>query len=230
MGLARILVDIYGVSAAVKNVTTSLAKVEAAHVSHHIKTSSLLNATKAHPRQSPTTATQPIDNIVESRLDQTNTIETEQNKQANSHKETRNALLKEDVGISTAAASKFMDDSDKVLPDSTHHVEPMKNDISEKSTVIERNIISQEASPKVGDSVTISTKERLSSIATNFEQVVQDQVEEEPQRRVLKSSRIPTSRTSRLWHYGSLATAMGFGAMNESIKRMTGVSKGEGGK
>jgi hypothetical protein len=123
-----------------------------------------------------------------------------------------------------------MDDSDKVLPDSTHHVEPMKNDISEKSTVIERNIISQEASPKVGDSVTISTKERLSSIATNFEQVVQDQVEEEPQRRVLKSSRIPTSRTSRLWHYGSLATAMGFGAMNESIKRMTGVSKGEGGK
>jgi hypothetical protein len=229
MGLARILVDIYGVSAAVKNVTTSLAKVEAAHVSHHIKTSSLLNATKAHPRQSPTTATQPIDNIVESRLDQTNTIEAEQNKQANSHKETRNALLKEDVGISTAAASKFMDDSDKVLPDSTHHVEPMKNDISEKSTVIERNIISQEASPKVGDSVTISTKERLSSIATN-EQVVQDQVEEEPQRRVLKSSRIPTSRTSRLWHYGSLATAMGFGAMNESIKRMTGVSKGEGGK
>ncbi|ORE05335.1 ABC1-domain-containing protein [Rhizopus microsporus var. microsporus] len=43
-------------------------------------------------------------------------------------------------------------------------------------------------------------------------------------RRQLKESRIPTSRLSRLWNYGALATSMGLGAMNESLKRATGIS------
>lgn len=43
-------------------------------------------------------------------------------------------------------------------------------------------------------------------------------------RRQLKESRIPTSRLSRLWNYGTLATSMGLGAMNESLKRATGIS------
>ena len=42
---------------------------------------------------------------------------------------------------------------------------------------------------------------------------------------MLKESRIPTTRFGRLWHYGTLATGLGVGAINESIKRATGISK-----
>ncbi|KAI9266800.1 ABC1 family-domain-containing protein [Phascolomyces articulosus] len=45
------------------------------------------------------------------------------------------------------------------------------------------------------------------------------------QRKTLKESRIPTTRIGRLWHYGTLATGLGVGAINESIKRATGISK-----
>jgi aarF domain-containing kinase len=49
-------------------------------------------------------------------------------------------------------------------------------------------------------------------------------------RRQLKEARIPTSRAGRLWHYGSLATGMGLGAINESFRRATGLSKDQQGK
>lgn len=45
------------------------------------------------------------------------------------------------------------------------------------------------------------------------------------QRKALKESRIPTTRAGRLWHYGTLAAGLGVGAMNESFKRATGLSK-----
>ncbi|KAG1463274.1 hypothetical protein G6F46_002325 [Rhizopus delemar] len=44
-------------------------------------------------------------------------------------------------------------------------------------------------------------------------------------RKELKESRIPTSRFGRLWNYGTLATGMGIGAINESFKRATGLSQ-----
>ncbi|KAI8070731.1 ABC1 family-domain-containing protein [Gongronella butleri] len=44
-------------------------------------------------------------------------------------------------------------------------------------------------------------------------------------RRALKEARIPTTRVGRLWHYGSLATGMGLGALNESFRRATGLSQ-----
>ncbi|RUS21946.1 ABC1 family-domain-containing protein [Endogone sp. FLAS-F59071] len=45
--------------------------------------------------------------------------------------------------------------------------------------------------------------------------------------RKLKESRIPTSRVSRLWHYGSLVTGLGVGAATESLRRATGFSKND---
>lgn len=36
-------------------------------------------------------------------------------------------------------------------------------------------------------------------------------------------STVPSSRLSRLWHYGGLATGMAFGAMSEGLRRATGV-------
>ena len=35
-------------------------------------------------------------------------------------------------------------------------------------------------------------------------------------------SRVPSSRLGRLWQYGGLATSMAFGAVGESLRRVTG--------
>ncbi|CAI2174456.1 19166_t:CDS:2 [Funneliformis geosporum] len=49
------------------------------------------------------------------------------------------------------------------------------------------------------------------------------------QQNLLKESKIPTSRVSRLFHYGGLAIGLGVGAMGEVIRRTTGVSSTQGG-
>ncbi|CAG8563944.1 24392_t:CDS:2 [Racocetra persica] len=42
--------------------------------------------------------------------------------------------------------------------------------------------------------------------------------------KVLKESKMPTTKISRLFHYGGLAIGLGAGALSESIRRATGVS------
>ncbi|KAJ3162639.1 hypothetical protein HDU86_003612 [Geranomyces michiganensis] len=42
-----------------------------------------------------------------------------------------------------------------------------------------------------------------------------------------QQSRVPSSRASRLWHYGSLAAGVGLGSISESIKRVAGFSSAE---
>ncbi|CAG8605938.1 7316_t:CDS:2 [Racocetra fulgida] len=42
--------------------------------------------------------------------------------------------------------------------------------------------------------------------------------------RVLKESKMPNTKVSRLFHYGGLAIGLGAGALSESIRRATGVS------
>ncbi|KAI8646041.1 ABC1 family-domain-containing protein [Parasitella parasitica] len=69
------------------------------------------------------------------------------------------------------------------------------------------------------ESATISTP-----VAQEVQQIIQD-----TKRKELKESRIPTSRFGRLWNYGTLATGMGMGAINESFKRATGLSQGSSG-
>ncbi|KAJ1970329.1 hypothetical protein H4R34_006088, partial [Dimargaris verticillata] len=46
--------------------------------------------------------------------------------------------------------------------------------------------------------------------------------------RQLKEARLPSSRTSRLFHYGSLAAGLGWGALQETVKRATGLSTTQG--
>lgn len=38
----------------------------------------------------------------------------------------------------------------------------------------------------------------------------------------MESSAVPSNRFERIWHYGSLATGMGFGALGESLRRLGG--------
>ncbi|KAJ3054817.1 hypothetical protein HK097_000742 [Rhizophlyctis rosea] len=44
-----------------------------------------------------------------------------------------------------------------------------------------------------------------------------------------QQSRVPASRISRLYHFGSLAASMGVGAVGEAMKRATGLSSNDGG-
>ncbi|KAG0169360.1 hypothetical protein DFQ30_003707 [Apophysomyces sp. BC1015] len=73
---------------------------------------------------------------------------------------------------------------------------------------------------------TILTSEELEAVTNNpvLEAIARPSSEKDD-RRVMKESRIPISRAGRLWHYGTLATGMGFGALNESLKRATGISR-----
>ncbi|KAG2177997.1 hypothetical protein INT43_003250 [Umbelopsis isabellina] len=234
MGLARVLVDLYGVSAAVRNVTTNLAKVEVGYAAHHLKTSSLVNATKAAPQQQPVT-----------------TQDSSRQSQQTSPE------LSKDIGNITAqwGHTQKVIDSDLILCPSQQAAEALHNNTTNFETQGQlsplkeshtnynryRNEVKKEIpNTNLESHQTSSNRTQTSVEAEPFVSSQNDillasttetpESEKESTRRVLKSSRIPTSRTSRLWHYGSLATAMGFGAMNESLKRMTGVSKSEGGK
>jgi hypothetical protein len=81
-------------------------------------------------------------------------------------------------------------------------------------------------SPKVTPETLINTMDQQTiPLESTLEPKEQEQV-----RRHLKEARIPTSRVSRLWHYGTLATGMGLGAINESFRRATGISKSQQGK
>ncbi|KAH8549945.1 ABC1 family-domain-containing protein [Umbelopsis sp. PMI_123] len=228
MGLARVLVDIYGVSAAIKNVSTTFAKAETAHLTHHVKTSSLLNPTKTIIQQSPP-ASQSIDSTVESRSETVNATEPGHN-DFNIQEEGSNVLLNNDVSQSGAKSQTAFVKQSSVPPAKPNPViESKKIDImAETSPAFQEGSIKEDTTNvSQADPTLTPAQEIFLAEATSIEAATL--LEEEGERRVLKSSRIPTSRTSRLWHYGSLATAMGFGAMNESLKRMTGISKGEGG-
>ncbi|KAF2811010.1 ubiquinone biosynthesis protein-like protein coq-8 [Mytilinidion resinicola] len=54
-----------------------------------------------------------------------------------------------------------------------------------------------------------------------------DPVEKAPYE--LRQSRVPSSRFGRLWQYGGLATSMAFGAVGESLRRVTGTAAATGG-
>jgi aarF domain-containing kinase len=228
MGLARVLVDIVGVSAAVKSVSTTLVKAEAAHLIHHVKTSSLLNPTKTTIQQSPA-ASQPIDITVESRSDTANHKESRQNATYN-YEEKVNVLLNKEISQSGSEPQQsFATECNETLANSNPSVKTVKNNVkTETVTAIKEEPMIKETVDVLPTNAPLTpAQEAYLDEASSISGTVS--LEEENQRRVLKSSRIPTSRTSRLWHYGSLATTMGFGAMNESLKRMTGISKAEGG-
>ncbi|KAI9288210.1 ABC1 family-domain-containing protein [Umbelopsis sp. AD052] len=229
MGLARVLVDIVGVSAAVKSVSTTLVKAEAAHLTHHVKTSSLLNPTKTTLQQTPA-ASQPITNTAESRSDNANLNESRLNGTKN-YEENANVLLNKEISQSNSGSQpSFAKEYNEFLSTSNPSVQTVKSNVkAETATALkEEPIITETVDAHQTKAPPLAAaQDTFLDEASSIGGTVP--LEEESQRRVLKSSRIPTSRTSRLWHYGSLATTMGFGAMNESLKRMTGISKAEGG-
>lgn len=63
------------------------------------------------------------------------------------------------------------------------------------------------------------------------ESQIPNEVTDEPQkaRYELRESRVPSSRFGRLWQYAGLGTSMAFGAVGESLRRVTGTAAATGG-
>lgn len=234
MGLARILVDLYGVSAAVKSVTSNLAKVEVGYATHHLKTSSLINATTAASQQQPVTT----QDFPPQSQQTSPELSKETGNAAAQWKYTHKDIDNDSIIRASQKAVEFTHRNTTKL-ETDEHVPSLKESHT-KDNQYRKETRKEIPNPKLESQQSSSNRAQTSveaepSVATQNDILLASTVEApeseiETTRRVLKSSRIPTSRTSRLWHYGSLATAMGFGAMNESLKRMTGVSKSEGGK
>ncbi|WWD20079.1 hypothetical protein CI109_104553 [Kwoniella shandongensis] len=70
--------------------------------------------------------------------------------------------------------------------------------------------------------------EGVSSLGPADSDPVALNVEDEESPVILRASKVPSSRLGRLFHYGSLAASMSFGAASESIRRSTGGTKSEG--
>ncbi|KAI8146127.1 ABC1 family-domain-containing protein [Fennellomyces sp. T-0311] len=85
-----------------------------------------------------------------------------------------------------------------------------------------------DASIKQVDPEIAQFAEQLEAVSNQpvYEAIAQEPLE---QRKALKESRIPTTRAGRLWHYGTLGMGLGVGAINESFKRATGLSKNKQG-
>jgi hypothetical protein len=236
MGLARILVDLYGVSAAVKNVTTNLAKVEVEYATHHLRTSSLVNARQATVQKQPVTPLSEDTTLQSQQTPHETTKEFEPIKAQ--VKEPRTEINSDSIispsqqpAATNRSNTAKLETNGSVSPPIETYARESQVTTETKNPVPESNVESQlTANNKMRTSVGAEQLFPSQADILLASSIDTPEPEVETARRVLKSSRIPTSRTSRLWHYGSLATAMGFGAMNESLKRMTGVSKSEGGK
>lgn len=101
--------------------------------------------------------------------------------------------------------------------------EPISQELHLKETTIEKTV------PPIVHNVDATITTKTIENPTAIDPVVKDILKDEEKKRVLKESHIPTSRLGRLWNYGTLATGMGMGAINESLKRATGLSQDNSG-
>ncbi|CAO3648960.1 unnamed protein product [Cunninghamella blakesleeana] len=211
MSIARTLVDIFGVASATSKIGYSFLASQSATLQHHVKTSSLLNPT-------PT--------IVQSNynLDTTSTVEQ--------------TILHEDIIIDNNTNSTMTNNpmtmtetkiKEKEIPLNNEPIEINTNTLQQPKDLNHSKTITttMDSSSTINPTEPITQNRNTTSEQSNMnnETIIDQQDAPLNSRKVLKEARIPTSRVSRLWHYGTLATGMGLGAINESIKRATGVSK-----
>ncbi|KAE8353539.1 ABC1 family-domain-containing protein [Aspergillus coremiiformis] len=97
--------------------------------------------------------------------------------------------------------------TDQSISPVSRNEEAEKNDIEKRGSLIEDDIVS-----------TVSKTDPV--ITANVQQADTYQMME---------SRVPSSRLGRLWQYGGLATSMAFGAVGESLRRVTGSNDADAG-
>lgn len=209
MSLSRNLVDLYVLASAVTKVGSCVIANQTAAVCLHVKTSSILN---------PTTI---IDTPTQLSGQSQSHAEAPQANHAIAIEvpfpgfEEKQQRHQENVAPIEKAASIEKDTTSPIKP-TIHNADKEAANTPEPVVIMEKSVEIQK--PQVS-----------TPIAQDIVKEVQ-QIVEETKRRELKESRIPTSRFGRLWNYGTLATGMGMGAINESFKRATGLSQENSGK
>lgn len=207
--MSRTVGDLYCVVAAAAHVGKRLVENQRDQICLHVKTSSLLNPTPViHAYQNnqgsqshqPDTAASPHDSFAAEAL-------------ATDQAAKSTVPEPEALGATELEATAFKPgsrDTDLKSPPST-------SENTSTTNASPMNRIST-ADEKIKTLETAFIDENLASST--------DTVTPPPPevRKVLKESRIPTTRFGRLWQYGTLATGLGVGAVNESFKRATGLS------
>jgi aarF domain-containing kinase len=213
MSLARNLVDLYILASGVTKVGTSVIASQSSAICLHVKTSSLLNPTpitKEHAAQSQAESQQPTAQAIEVPFPE--------------FAEKESANIKQNSTLTNQSIDNIpnVKDTPVVTPPSPSPV---------VMSPIAETLAKEPVSRKTEPIITTPESNTLPKVDISSEATVQDilkeveQVVTESKRRELKESRIPTSRFGRLWNYGTLATGMGMGAINESFKRATGLSQ-----
>ncbi|KAI9305985.1 ABC1 family-domain-containing protein [Cunninghamella echinulata] len=221
MSISRTLVDIFGVASATSKIGYSFLASQSSTLQHHVKTSSLLNPT-------PTIVQTNVDNHQDSSM----IIEESINNNINDNTiTTTNSHITND-NISTANNDNIIKQNTSIPLEkeentaSQQHNDPM---LHISSTIQSDPILTTTTNTTLTEPIMEQQQQPIdiSSTPPPHKNII-DQLQEQPalnSRKVLKEARIPTSRVGRLWHYGTLATGMGLGAINESLKRATGISK-----
>lgn len=207
MSLARNLVDLYILASGITKVGSSVIASQSSAICLHVKTSSLLNPTqitKERTAQSQAQPQQPTSQAIEVPFPD---------------------FVEKESPI-TKQTSALVDESIPKVNDTTP-LSPFPVVTTPIAETPAKESVSQKAEPIIPD-IDVSPKIESTTAQDILNEV--EQVVAESKRRELKESRIPTSRFGRLWNYGTLATGMGMGAINESFKRATGLSQESSGK
>lgn len=210
MSLSRNLVDLYVLASAVTKVGSNVLARQTSAVCHHVKTSSLLN---------PTTVTE--ETMQTQRATEQHTPETPIEVPFPDFVE-KNAIKPVEIKKEAPAVAEMVSEAEKITP-----VAPVKEtpiDKAQANTATETPFTVETPKPFIVE----TSKPTISIETPSAETIVKEAAAEI--KKELKESRIPTSRFGRLWNYGTLATGMGMGAVNESFKRATGISQDNSGK
>jgi aarF domain-containing kinase len=200
MSIARALVDIIGVASSTTKIGYGMIATQSAALQQHLKTSSLVNPT-------PT--------IVHSTLPDHSPQPTD-------------TLAEHGLDTLTSANHSATD-----APHGTFDagLPPLQDSVTAPieatATTTTTPIVNE---PPTTTQASSTIEESISKPQQVETPLLDAQQPEQVLRQQLKEARIPTSRAGRLWHYGSLATGMGLGAINESFRRATGLSKDQQGK
>lgn len=216
MSLSRNLVDLYILASAVTKVSTCAIASQTSAVCLHVKTSSLMNPTPMNGSYAKQEAAieVPFPNFVENEsIEHTTPLENR-------------APVDNVAPVESKAPFESKAPIENKAPVEIKAPVENKAPAENKAPVEPKHVAKPVVAPVELPVETITETVKIEAPEPVAENIIK-QVE---QKRVMKESHIPTSRFGRLWNYGTLATGMGMGAINESLKRATGLSQETSGK
>ncbi|CAO3654064.1 unnamed protein product [Cunninghamella echinulata] len=216
MSISRTLVDIFGVASATSKIGYSFLASQSSTLQHHVKTFSLLNPT-------PTIVQTNVNNDQDTNMIIEETINNNNDNTTTTTTTTTNSHIINDNRVKQNISIPLEKEENKTSQQQNNSMLHTSSTI-QSDPILTTTINTTSTEPIMEKQQPID----ISSMPPLHKNSIDQPQQEQPSlnsRKVLKEARIPTSRVGRLWHYGTLATGMGLGAINESLKRATGISK-----